>query len=172
MEGSIMTITADTHRLIPLTQGQFAKVDADDFELLSQFKWFACWNKYTQSFYASRAIHIEGKRGTLGMHRMILNLHTGDKRQGDHINHDTLDNRRINLRVAAQSENMRNREKYSNNTSGFKGVSFRKQRGNWRAQIKINGHKKHLGTRNSPEEAFELYKEASKKYHGEFGRAS
>ncbi|MGD9109346.1 MAG: hypothetical protein PVG93_00265, partial [Phycisphaerales bacterium] len=73
-------------RLIPLTQGYFAIVDADDYERLSQYKWHV--NKRGNTFYACR----NEKDKTIFMHREILNA--SDGMECDHINHNGLDNRK------------------------------------------------------------------------------
>ena len=167
-----MTTPSTDYRLIPLTQGQFAKVDASDYDWLVQWKWCAAWSPRTESFYAVRSSSMkEGKRILLKMHRLILELGEGDKRFGDHGNLDTLDNRRENLRVATHAQNEQNKTKLSNNTSGFKGVSLDKTRGNrYGARIRNNGVSIHLGWRKTAEGAYALYCAASAELHGEFGR--
>ncbi len=98
---------------ITLTHGQVALVDAADYEWLMQWKWRAranaCW--YGRNYYADSTVKIDGKWQVLKMHRIILGLEIGDKRHGDHINHDTLDNRRGNLRIVTPAENNRNRRR-------------------------------------------------------------
>jgi len=88
----------------------------------------------------------------------------------DHINGIPYDNRIANLREATPGQNMHNSVKPKNNTSGYKGVSLEKRTGRWRASIKVNNKIRHLGTYDTPEEAYEAYKEAAKKLHGEFAR--
>jgi hypothetical protein len=100
------------------------------------------------------------------MHRVILN--TPDGMKTDHINNDKLDNRRCNLRVCTDAQNMRNRGKQANNTSGYKGVFWSIPAGRWRAQIRLNRKSIHLGLFYSKEEAYEKYKKAEKEYFGEF----
>lgn len=76
-----------------------------------------------------------------------------------------------NLRLCTQSQNMGNIGLPKNNTSGIKGVTFHKATGLWRAQIKINGKRKHLGCRPTKEEAGALYVEAAANHFGiEFSR--
>lgn len=157
------------YREIPLTQGQSAIVDESDYEWLSQYKWRAYWNPTVRGFYAVRTVQITGEKPqTVWMHREILGLPKGDRRQGDHINHETLNNTRFNLRIATPSQNTQNRTMQSNNTSGFKGVSYRSCKRKWRATIKANGKHIHLGYRETKEECIELYREASVKYFGVF----
>ncbi len=161
-------LSEDT-RLIPLTQGQFAIVDAADYDWLSQWKWFASWCSSTKSFYAARnSSPVKGKHHWTPMHRLILGLERGNKMQGDHISRDTLDNRRSNLRVATISQNQMNRPRQRNNTTGFKGVSFHKHSGKYQAHIRLNHKLIYLGLFPNAELSHEAYKVATVKYHGEF----
>ena len=86
----------------------------------------------------------------------------------DHKDHDTLNNRRENLRIATHAQNLWNTKILANNTSGFKGVSFFKPRGTWRSRIMLNGKQNLIGYFDSPEEAGAAYVEAAKRLHGEF----
>src|SRR5712664_3456881 len=104
-----------SYRLIPLTQGQNAIVDLEDFEWLSQWNWCADWNSCTRSFYAQR----RGNNRKTTLHRCILKCKHGE--EGDHKNGDTLDHRRKNLRKCNRSQNMQNKTKLRINTSGYKG---------------------------------------------------
>lgn len=157
-------------KLIPLTQNQYALVDNEDYEYLMQWKWQAYYNKNPGTYYVLRSIlkseRINGKKGTILMHRAIMGCPQG--LTVDHINHDTLDNRKSNLRVCTQSQNNMNTRKYSNNKSGYKGVMWHKYSKRWCAEIRANKKKIHLGYFVSKEEAYEAYCVAVKKYHGEF----
>ncbi len=88
----------------------------------------------------------------------------------DHINGDRDDNRICNLRVATKTQNLRNTCKKKTNTSGYKGVSHRRNK--WRAYITVDWKTKHLGVFNTPEEAHAAYCVAAHKYHGEFARVA
>jgi hypothetical protein len=155
------------YRLIPLTQGKWATVDATDYAWLSQWKWHASYRPERDCYYAIR-------RGAhpVYMHRAILGLEHGDPRWGDHIEPPkTLDNRRLNLRVGSAEQGIWNRRRSRNNTSGFKGVYWRKDLGLWRSQICAAGVRIHLGYRTTAEAAYtELYVPACLRYHGEFAR--
>ena len=100
------------------------------------------------------------------MHRDIMN--PSRKEQVDRINHDTLDNRRENLRICNSRENQGNEKISKNNISGFKGVSWRIDRKKWRAYISINRKQISLGHFDIKEEAAKAYNEAAKKYFKEF----
>lgn len=90
----------------------------------------------------------------------------------DHIDGNGQNNNPANLRLATNSENMRNRGATKINTSGFKGVDWRKQSQNWRALIRHHGKLRHLGLFDTPEEAHAAYVRAAAELHGEFARAS
>ena len=152
---------------IPLTQGQVALIDDEDFELVSQYKWYAHWDPHTKSFYARTNIRkSDGTRTMLRMHRLITDAKKGE--EVDHINHDTIDNQKENLRICTRSENGCNRGAQENNTSGYKGVSLDKSSGKWRAAIKLNGKRIYLGYFATKEEAYEAYCNAALELHGEF----
>jgi hypothetical protein len=89
----------------------------------------------------------------------------------DHINGNTLDNRKINLRICTAGENNCNQRKRSDNTSGYRGVSYNKEKKRWVAYISKNGKRYSLGYFFDIEKAHVAYCIASEKYHGEFGGA-
>lgn len=152
-------------KLIPLTQGKFTLVDDVDFNKLSGFKWCAMRVKGGK-YYAKRTVREgEGKKNIF-IHRLVAETPKG--MDTDHINGDTLDNRRANLRWCSATENMRNQKIHSDNTSGFKGVF--KSRNRWVARIRINGINKHLGSFKEKEDAARAYDSNAKKYFGEFAR--
>ena len=105
-------------------------------------------------------------------HRLIWMWHYGFFPELiDHIDHKPSNNKIENLRIATQSQNFMNRPKMSNNKSGFKGVSFHKDRKKFQATIKLNGKQVYLGLFSCPKQAHDAYCDAAKKYHGEFWRA-
>jgi hypothetical protein len=158
-----------SYRLIALTHGQVAIVDAEDYPELAQFNWHASWNTCTQSYYARRNVWINGKTKHVWMHRLVMRAPDGLR--VDHRDHDTLDNRKAGLRLATPRQNAWNQGKRQNNNSGFKGVSFHKRIGKWAAQINDFGVNRHLGYFGTPDEAAEVYREAATRLRGEFFRA-
>jgi len=166
-------------KTIQLTQGQVAIVDDEDYEWLSQWKWTADWSSKTSSFRARRNVYRKSKKPTvIRMARVILNLKTGDKRQVDHINHNTLDNRRCNLRICTNQQNARNRYKRKKNnrghkvTSNFIGVCWSKQNKKWIAQITDRGKHFHLGSFNSEIEAAKAYDKKAIELSNEFANVN
>ena len=156
--------------IIPLTKGQVAYVSPHLYEKYSAFKWCSYWNPYTRSYYAGRkSLLSDGIRHNVYLHREILGLEFGDPRTGDHDNHDTLDNTDINLRIApSKAEQSHNMHKHRDGTSGYKGVTFDKATGMWKAQIGVNGVNKHLGRYRTAYEAYLAYSYAAVFYFGEF----
>ena len=152
---------------VPLTRGQIAKVDPEDLERLTQFNWNALWSPSAKKYYATcKDVSVVPERN-LRMNRFVLGIDS-PLIKVDHENHDTLDNRKANLRPATQGQNLCNRGKKSNNTTGFKGVSWCSERQKYRVSITFAGKTKHLGTTDTPEEGALLYASEAEKVHGEF----
>jgi hypothetical protein len=153
------------YKEIPLNRGLTAIVDDADYEILSRHRW--CVPPAGKRPYALRTVGDTGRR--LAMHRVILNAPDG--LQVDHINGDGLDNRRSNLRLATNAQNLQNQKRRSTNTSGYKGVSLYRD-GRWSARIRANGRRVFLGYFATPELAHAAYCAAAEKYHGEFARTA
>ena len=147
---------------IPLTQGKHAIIDNDDWELVSKHKWFA--NKLGGKFYAAT---YNVRPINLPMHRLILGL-PDSSMWVDHIDGNTLNNTRANLRICTPQQNACNRRIRSDNTSKYKGVSYRKDSGLWRARIGVNGKVINIGHFQDPLDAYNAYCEAAKELHGVF----
>lgn len=150
-------------KLIPLTKNKFTIVDDEDYEYLSQWKWYLL-----NSGYAVRDIVFAGQKKTILMHRFIMNA--PENLDIDHINGDGLDNRRSNLRLATISQNMMNRRINSNNTSSYAGISWSKEREKWEVYISVNKKRINLGRYDFLEEAVDTRIKAEKEYFKEFRR--
>ena len=156
-----------TAREIPLTQGKVAIVDAEDYERLSNHRWYASKNR--KRFYAMRDTWVSGKKGPpIKMHREILGLVYGDGRIGDHINRDSLDNRRCNLREVTHSINNYNCNLKRSNKSGYRGVCWAPREKRWRATIKAEGRQTGCGYYMNPVDAALAYDSAAIKYYGQY----
>jgi hypothetical protein len=145
---------------IPLTQGKTVTVDQSDADR-ADVKWHAIKDKNT--FYAVRNVARPGGGWTSErLHRVIMARMLGrplERREHvDHINRDGLDNRRENLRLASNRENHCNRR--NQGASEHPGVSWHKATRKWRAQIRINGRQRHLGSFTCELDAAEAYRRA------------
>lgn len=155
---------------IPLTQGQVALVDDSDYGMVSGYRWCAIFNKYTKSFYAYANTTVDGTKTTVAMHRIVACAKKGEF--VDHDNHQTLDNRRSNLKVTTRFGNGKNLRLKTSNTSGFCGVHWCKNNNKWRAIITVDGARLHLGVFEDKADAIAARKQANIKYgfhenHGE-----
>jgi hypothetical protein len=140
------------------------QVSPEDQDLIDAYSWYA---KDSTDKYA--CAWIDGRNQYL--HRIIagrmgLNL----QGQIDHHNGDKLDNRRSNLRAASHGQNQHNVGLQSNNTTGFKGVSFHKRIGKYQALIRFHGKRHHLGYHGTAEQAARAYDDAAREKFGEFAR--
>ena len=156
-------------REIALTQGYIAKVDAEDYVRLSAIPWYPA--KIGRYVYARTMWRIPGS-GDPGMYvatlmqNILLLIPRGFR--GDHINGDTLDYRKQNLRVVTHAQNLWNMGPRPDRR--FKGASFHKEKGSWRARIMINRVTHWLGYFESEEDAARAYDAAAKIYQGEYAR--
>lgn len=113
-------------RTIALSRGFVARVDEADYAELSNYSWSVRYSETARSWYAYRSAYVDGKPVTIQMARQIMGLPPGDPQQVDHVDHDTLNNTRENLRIATRKENCQNRRRRTDNRSTYKGVSWNK----------------------------------------------
>ena len=135
-------------RKIKLTKGKYALVDDEDFDYLNQFKWSLNAQKYAGRYEKNKYIY---------MHRFLNK--TPDGMVTDHINRNTLDNRKENLRTATKSLNALNTGESVKNTSGCTGV-YRLKNNRWYARITINKKTISLGGFSSFKEAVRVRRNA------------
>lgn len=141
-------------------------IDTSDLERAKEFPntWNAYWNKGTESYYVQGSMIIDGKRTTIQLHRWILGVKDRNKIV-DHINHNTLDNTRLNLRIGTHQENQQNRKgaHKQNKSSGIRGVSWHKKNKKWQAYLTINRKRINIGSFDSLEDAEKAAVNARKK---------
>lgn len=152
---------------INLSKGQVALVDDGDYDDLNQFRWYAQYSKGIDNYYAFRLVSFK-KKGKLKnkiilMHRMIMDA--PKRKVVDHINHNTLDNRKENLRIVSSRQN--NQNKKVKGTSKYPGVCWHKYNKKWRATIYVNGKNKDLGYFKEEREAAKAYERACRELIGE-----
>ena len=150
-------------------RGETFLVSRQDFSLISNMTWRLKRKKHY--IYALKSV-----KATIPMHRIIMELKLNRKltRQEsvDHINGNTLDNRRSNLRLASNKENARNSRKSAKNTTGYKGVYkvFGSEEKPWKAAIYVNGKSVHLGCFANLTQAAKAYDQAAILYFGKFAK--
>ncbi len=156
---------------IALTQGQYAVVDSDWVDRLSQWKWHAKWCSRMKAYYAARnETTTKGKQRTIRMHRVIAQAPSG--LVVDHRDHNTLNNTEANLRVATKLQNNHNQRLYRTSTSGHKGVTWRPRLNKWHARIQVDKTRLHLGYFERLEDASAAWREAAQKHFGEYAYAA
>lgn len=149
----------------------WAQVSDEDYEFLSELRWRLRWGYATADRYGG------GGRVFVIMHRVVWQRMAGRAllagEQVDHINRDTLDNRRENLRLASNEQNQMNRNghrtyKGKPTSSKYKGVFWHAKGKKWMAAIGVENRSKYLGLFASEEEAARAYDAAARRLYGEF----
>jgi hypothetical protein len=162
--------TGETCRTIkvPLSQGRFAIIDADDADKVLQYKWTLCErkSKFRPIFYARRNHIVDGVQHTIFLHREIINAPKGV--EVDHKNGDGLDCRKENLRLATKGQNQINRHRPPANKFGYTGVCLLPKNGKYFAQITFNNKKIYSKRFKTVIEAAKAYDEMAVKFFGEF----
>lgn len=141
-------------------------IDTADLDRANEFphSWYASLDKGTKTYYVLGHITSNnGKKTNVGLHRWIMNETV---LKVDHINHDTLNNRRsVNLRQATHQQNKQNRSgAQANSKSGIRGVVWSENKGKWEAYITVNKKCRYLGCYGGIEEAERVVKEARAKH--------
>ena len=159
---------ADSIRF-PVTGGSVL-IDADDLPLVEPYRWHSNRPAQYPHRYAarwpSRSLGIKPRKAVL-MHRELLDAPPA--LFVDHINGDTLDNRRSNLRLVTREQNRLNRHRHSQGRGPYKGI-WQRQSGKWTGKVCRGGRCINLGVFATPEEAARAYDEAAKELHGQYAR--
>lgn len=138
--------------------------DKEDYDLINPY----CWSDH-QGYLRTCLNIINGKKQYIMMHQLIAKEY-GFHNEPDHINGKRFDNRKENLRDITHKNNSKNTKLYSNNTSGYKGVSFNKHNKKWFSYITSDNKRIFLGYFNNKEDAIEARRLAEEKYHKEYAR--
>jgi hypothetical protein len=136
-------------------------IDEEDYEKIKDYKWYLNGKGYVVA-----TAYINGERHKLRLQRFLMNAPDGFV--VDHINRNKLDNRKENLRICTYGENTRNRSNHKGTSSKYKGVSFKKDRGTWRAHLKSYGITYLDKTFKNEEDAAKAYDKVAKEIYGEF----
>lgn len=138
-----------------------ALIDIEDIDKVKNIKWHK--SDLQRNTYYCTSNNSKCRR----LHRLIMDI-TDDNMVVDHINHNGLDNRKCNLRICTNSQNICNCKIPKNNKSGHKEVYWSIDKNKWTAQITINNKTKYLGRYDKLEDAIKARKEAAEKYYGEY----
>src|SRR5262245_55156316 len=134
-----------------LNNGFILLFDEEDRQIVESHEWYAMKQPHCHIYYVVAPIRDAKTRRqttTVRFHRLVMGV-TDPKIGVDHINRNGLDNRRQNLRLASQAQNLGNTKTRTDNRSGYKGVGFHRQSRLWRARLKG----KLLGLFKTPEQA-------------------
>lgn len=133
-------------------------IDLEDVEKVKHIK----WSKTTSGYVSGK----DKNEKNILLHRYLTEC--PDDMVVDHINHNTLDNRKNNLRVCTKQQNEMNKLLYSHNTSGVSGVSYYKRKEKWASKIIVNNKTIFLGYFDNKEDAIGVRKQAEKEYYGKY----
>jgi hypothetical protein len=159
----VRTIQVGGHYLN--SKKMYAIIDEYDYAQIRQYRWYVQFSGHR--YYARRQWIIDGKLYRQYMHDLIMRCIGVD-----HDNGNGLDNRRVNLRVANQSQNGGNEIKGTGTSSQYKGVYWHKLRQKWVAQIDINRHHMYLGIYVDEIDAARAYDSAAIKYFGRYANVN
>lgn len=139
-------------------------IDTDDLEKVKMYSgtWFAGYDGSGNRYYIHGKDRRGGENKTILLHRYIMDCPEG--KVVDHMDRNSLNNKRGNLRIVTPGENMQNRKIQKNNTSGARGVSWYKKTGQWRVQICVEGKMKLLGLYDHFDDAVAVAKEAYERH--------
>ena len=146
-------------------KGEKYLFDKEDYELIKNYCWYMNDNGYLVAHVVNSGKHIR-------LHRLIMNCISDSSILIDHINHNTLDNRKNNLRMVAYQQNAMNTRRKDSNISGTTGVSWDKEKKKWCATITYNYKTIFLGYYSDFDKAVRSRKQAEQKYFGEFSYAN
>jgi len=147
---------------IPLSKGRVAIIDPEDYDSLSQWKWY-----YSHGYAIRHPSMVGGiRKGKIMMHRVIAKTPNGV--YTDHINGNGLDNRKSNLRFVSHAQNMWNSKLERNTSTGIKNVSV--FNGGYQVRVQKDGKRYFAGFFKDISEAVSRANTFRKEYYGEYTR--
>lgn len=144
--------------------GLVALVDEEDYPLLSRHKWYVFYSSdrpYAATWFRDSNISLQMSHLVFPAHR-----EDGHNLLVDHINGNSLDNRKSNLRYTTRSGNARNARAITG-SSKYKGVAYHQRLKKWAVGIWLNGKRKHIGYCVTQEEAALIYDATALQHFGE-----
>lgn len=143
-------------------------VDDEDYNFLNQFRWYLRRSnkRNNQLGYAQTPITINRKQTSIIMHKILIDIPNG--MVIDHINHNTFDNRKSNLRIVTKSQNQMNKLPQKGKISKFKGVNWDKNLKKWKSRCSLNRKQYYLGLFEDEIDAARAYNIKAKELHGEY----
>lgn len=159
---------------IEISGGLYATVSDCDFEDLSRFNWRQYKGGNGGGIYARRDARFKKQRQGVSMHRIVMERllcrHLFDEEIVDHIDGNTLNNTRENIRLASPAQNVWNRHTPLRNISGYHGVYWHKPSQKWRVILSVNYKRVYGGEFTCKHEAARLYNKLALQHRGQFAR--
>lgn len=164
---TIIVNTKDNYAIIITNKKEEVFIDIDDIEKVKNSTWYINGARHKYAVAKIKNKHVK-------LHRLIMNVLDMDYKtvQVDHINGNTLDNRKCNLRLVTPQQNSFNKSKNNFGKNKHNGVHYMKDKCKWRAYITYNGKWIHIGMYETEDEAIITRIKAEEKYYGEYRRKS
>lgn len=145
------------------SNGKEFLIDLDDLERVKQY----CWSLNSHGYVRTTLPMGMSKNRYISLHRYIMNC-TDPSKYVDHINHNTCDNRKVNLRICTPTQNCHNSKPGVKNKTGIRGVHFEKSKNKWMAVININKTRHVIGLYTDINDAIEARKKYEELYYGDY----
>lgn len=151
-------------------------IDTEDLEKIKQYnvQWHVKAAKNTGTYYAraTKYLGMSNGKGTYAGYWLHIEITGANFKKGEyvnHINHDTLDNRKSNLEITSNSQNTKHRKgKNKNNKSGYRNVCWITDDEKWVVQLQVNGKNTRLGAFDDVDEAGKFAEKMRKEIYGKF----
>lgn len=145
------------------SKGYSFLIDLEDLDRVREY----CWKVSERGYVQTTSPMVNGRRTYIPLHRFVMNC-TDHSMVVDHINHNTSDNRKCNLRICTPTQNQYNVKPSAYNKSGVRGVRFNKYCNKWEVGFTLEGKHRIIGYFNNINDAIKLRKQYEEKYYGEY----